>query len=168
MIIRSLSTILLTLLATADATLRADRSNAQQGGPDARRNTDPNVSTIINVPTTAFTSYQTGNLRRSKHFQPSNKSATTERDAHWNCTEVPAFTWGDADRGGLGIRITNADSTWRAFFVYHNTCDYIPYKYIWVNSNSTEFVSLPAGFAGRIVRGTDEVGSNQRKFMTLR
>lgn len=72
---------------------------------------------------------------------------------------MPVFTRGDVDDGGLGVQLTNADNTWRAFFVYHNLCDYIPYKYIWINASSTEFVSLPAGFEGRIVRGTDEVST---------
>lgn len=124
--------------------------------------TDFNMSSITAVPTTAFMSYQTGHLRRSNsHLVPSSSGTATDTSqthTHWNCTTVPIFTWGDADHGGLGVQITNADTTWAGFFLYHNLCDYVPYKYVWINANSTEFVSLPAGFAGRIVRGTNEVG----------
>jgi hypothetical protein len=55
------------------------------------------------------------------------------------------------------VTITNADTAWRAFYIYYNTCDYVPYKYVWISAGETVFVSLPAMFQGRITRGTDEV-----------
>lgn len=56
------------------------------------------------------------------------------------------------------MTITNADdAAWRAFYIYYNTCDYVPYKYVWVGPGGTVFVSLPGMFQGRITRGTDEV-----------
>lgn len=143
-------------IATVHATLLPSWPGPRQHDHYNRRTTEPNIPSITNVPTTAFTSYRTGNLWRSENFEPNGRRATTQ-DSHWNCTKVPIFTWGDVDNGGLGVQITNADTTSRGFFVYHNLCDYIPYKYTWIDANSTEFVSLPAGFAGRIVRGTDEV-----------
>ena len=110
----------------------------------------PDISAITSVPQTSFKSYQTGNLHRGTANHTS--SGITKR---WTCNSTPTFTWGDADNGGKGVQITNADSDWRGFYIYHNSCDYVPYKYIWVNAGETMFVSLPAGFEGRITRGVD-------------
>lgn len=167
MIVRNLlsTKLLAILLATANATVQVQYANFSLDHIHTRRDVAYlNISSITAVPTTAFTSYQTGNLRRSSNIiSPSSNSkraasSTSAGSSQWNCTRVPIFTWGDTDNVGLGVQITNADTTWRGFYLYHNLCDYVPYKYIWINANSTEFVSLPAGFAGRIVRGTNEVG----------
>jgi hypothetical protein len=34
--------------------------------------------------------------------------------------------------------------------------DAIPYKYIWIGAGATQFVSMPDGFEGRIIRGVDQ------------
>lgn len=130
----------------------------------------PDIDAIKAVPTTSFTSYSVGNLVRGSHV------ASTTDTKRWTCDTVPIFTWGDADNGGLGITITNADTDWRGFYIYYNNvsnyalepshtinspthaplqCDNYPYKYIWINAGETEFVSLPAGFQGRMTRGQD-------------
>ncbi|ROV95699.1 hypothetical protein VMCG_07606 [Cytospora schulzeri] len=97
----------------------------------------------MSVPQAAFMSYVQGGLVRG--------NTTITLEGH-----VPPTTAGDEDDGGLGVTITNADTTWRAFYIYYNTCDYVPYKYVWVSAGGTVFVSLPAMFEGRITRGTDE------------
>jgi hypothetical protein len=74
----------------------------------------------------------------------------------WTCSTTPILTWGDSDTGGLGITIANADSVWQGFYIFHNSCDEVPWKYIWVAPNQTQFVSFPAGFAGRVQRGVDQ------------
>lgn len=72
-----------------------------------------------------------------------------------DCATSATFTWGDDDSGGQGLLITNGGSDYYGFYIYANSCDYIPYKYIWIAGGSTEFVSLYAGFQGRVTRGTD-------------
>lgn len=121
----------------------------------------PDIATITSIPTSSYRSYHTENLRRyevrkltiASGLDSSNQTA----GSGWNCTTTPVLTWGDVDSGGIGVTITNGDTDWRAFFVYHNKCDDWPYKYIWVRAGTTEFVSLPAAFEGRIVRGNNEV-----------
>lgn len=74
----------------------------------------PDIESIKAVPTTAFTSYTVGGLVRASNI---NESALERR---WTCGTDPIFTWGDADDGGLGVTVTNADSVWRGFYIYHN------------------------------------------------
>lgn len=69
-------------------------------------------------------------------------------------------TWGDYDNGGKGVLITNADNDWRGFYFYYNSCDSVPYKYVWINAGETQFVSLPADFQGRVTRGVDAYNLN--------
>lgn len=111
----------------------------------------PDISAITSVPPSHFKSYQTGGLHRGTDNSTS-PGVITKR---WTCTTSPTFTWGDSDNGGKGVQITNADTDYRGFYIFHNSCDSVPYKYIWVNKGETKFVSLPAGFEGRIVRGVD-------------
>lgn len=123
------------------------------------------VAAIMSAPSTSFTDYPDykGRTRRehagmSTLGSGSSTQETVLPQGHWNCTTLPILTRGDRmDDGGGGITITNGDTVWRAFFVYHNECDYIPWKYIWISPGATRFVSLPALFEGRIVRGSDEV-----------
>lgn len=119
--------------------------------------TAPDVAAIMSVPTPSFKDFSAGDLKREQAITFAATSPN-ETAATWNCTFSPIQTWGDLDNGGIGVIITNGDIEWRAFFVYHNLCDYIPYKYIWISPNATRFVSLPAPFQGRIVRGDDKVG----------
>ncbi|KAL7919954.1 hypothetical protein ACQKWADRAFT_322537 [Trichoderma austrokoningii] len=110
--------------------------------------TATDVNAIKAVPQDRFKSYQTGGLVRQ-----SMKTEGTKSKRDWQCSTSPILTWGDSDSGGKGITITNADNDWRGFYIFHNNCDTIPWKYIWVGAGQTEFVSFPDGFEGRIQRG---------------
>lgn len=110
----------------------------------------PDLSAIKAVPQSSFKSYQTGGLVRQSLKAESSKA---KRD--WTCNSSPTLTWGDSDNGGKGIFITNNDNDWRGFYAFHNNCDTVPYKYIWVAAGATQFVSFPDGFEGRIQRGVD-------------
>lgn len=78
----------------------------------------------------------------------------------WSCSSSATLTWGDNDDGGKGILITNAGSDWAGFYAYHNDCPDMPYKYIWIAAGSTEFLSLPSDFKGRVIRGVDVYNLN--------
>ncbi|KAH9906195.1 hypothetical protein F4778DRAFT_778587 [Xylariomycetidae sp. FL2044] len=58
---------------------------------------------------------------------------------------------------GPGVKITNREGADRTYFIYQNSCDEAPYKYITVAKNQSKFVSLPELFQGRVVRGTEKV-----------
>ncbi|KAH8908293.1 hypothetical protein BR93DRAFT_950223 [Coniochaeta sp. PMI_546] len=113
--------------------------------------TSRDIAAITSVPQSSFKSYQKGGLHRGTD----NTTAAESIVKRWQCNSSPTFTWGETDNGGKGVTITNADSDWRGFYIYHNSCDYVPYKYVWINKGETQFVSLPDGFEGRIVRGVD-------------
>lgn len=120
----------------------------------------------------SFSSYSTGNLVRGIDGNYRSwgvfPQATSYRRFEWNCTKIPIYTNGDHDDGDLGVFITNADPVNKqAFFMYHNLCDYIPFKYIWVNASATEFVSVPPKFEGRIVRGNEEVTESMHQLEIL-
>ncbi|KAM7202972.1 hypothetical protein V8F20_004219 [Naviculisporaceae sp. PSN 640] len=130
----------------------------------------PDLKKITSVPQSKFKSYKLGSLHRASikttPSGPADNSSVTESalSKRWECTRSPIFTWGDADNT-IGIRITNGDSGgWRGFYIYHNSCDNSPYKYIWIEAGQTRFVSLPRKFEGRIVRGEDYLlnGQTQR------
>jgi hypothetical protein len=104
----------------------------------------------MSVDPSTFTSYKKGGLIRSGE-QAANASITKR----WTCSTSSIFTWGDSDNGGKGVTINNADNDWRGFYIYHNSCDNLPWKYIWIAAGQTKFVSLPDMFQGRIVRGVD-------------
>jgi hypothetical protein len=133
------------LLAAASA-LPASTGDAppSQAGPD--------ISAITSVPQSSFKSYHQGGLHRGAGNTTSTGGGITKR---WTCSTTPTFTWGETDNGGKGITITNADSDWRGFYIYHNSCDDVPWKYIWIAAGQTQFVSVPDLFEGRIVRGVD-------------
>lgn len=95
-----------------------------------------------------FTSYRKGGFEH----QGWNTSTIEKR---WTCNTSPTSSSGDEDAGGPGVTIENADTEKRGYYVYHNSCDSVPYKYIWVNAGETAFISFPSGFQGRITRGTD-------------
>ncbi|KAK4061652.1 uncharacterized protein Triagg1_10194 [Trichoderma aggressivum f. europaeum] len=120
------------------------------GASPANNITAPDVNAIKAVPQNHFKSYQTGGLVRQSLKPEGSKS---KRD--WVCSTSPTLTWGDGDNGGKGIFITNTDNDWRGFYAFHNNCDTIPYKYIWVAAGATQFVSFPDGWEGRIQRGVD-------------
>ncbi|KAK5987016.1 hypothetical protein PT974_11131 [Cladobotryum mycophilum] len=109
------------------------------------------VAAIMAVPESSFTSYQTGGLIR----QPVDQDGEVTKRA-WKCTPKPIRTSGDKDTGGKGITITNDGKASRGFYIYHNSCDSVPWKYIWIDAGKTQFVSFPDGFEGRIQRGVDK------------
>lgn len=119
----------------------------------------PDLSKIKSVPQSKFKSYKLGSLHRaSLKTTPSGPASVQKR---WDCTNSPIFTWGDDDNT-IGIRITNGDAGgWRGFYIYHNSCDSSPYKYIWIEAGQTRFVSLPRLFEGRIGRGEDYLLNGQ-------
>ncbi|KAI1771191.1 hypothetical protein F4818DRAFT_430393 [Hypoxylon cercidicola] len=61
------------------------------------------------------------------------------------------------DTNGRGVQVKNADSQARSFFVYANSCDNMPLKYVTIGGGQSAFVPLPQAFQGRIVRGTTQV-----------
>ncbi|KUI74064.1 hypothetical protein VM1G_09708 [Cytospora mali] len=150
-------TTLISLLATSKAVSIARHPLGIDLKPQARNESAPDIEAIISIPAATFKSYSKGGLVRDGTIiaegEVHPKTAMNER---WTCSTSPSFTWGDKDDGGLGMTITNADAAWRAFYIYYNTCDYVPYKYVWISPGGTVFVSLPAMFQGRITRGTDE------------
>jgi hypothetical protein len=89
---------ILGLLVTANAMPNPDSHVLQS------RANPPDIAAIMSVPQDSFTSYQTGGLVR---HDPSN--FTLEKRA---CATLPTdFTWGDTDTGGLGILLTNGDTS---------------------------------------------------------
>ncbi|KAI1209287.1 uncharacterized protein F4807DRAFT_460978 [Annulohypoxylon truncatum] len=74
-----------------------------------------------------------------------------------NCTAHAVSADAEPDTGGAGLNITNADNQTRSYFVYENGCDTVPAKYLSVDAGATKFLPLPAGFQGRVVRGTTDV-----------
>lgn len=130
--------------------------NPQVAGPPANPNPPPsaphpNIEAIKAVDPKTFPSYHTGSLHRANA-----SAAALGPQKRWACSASPILTWGDRDDGGKGVTITNADGGgWRGFYIYHNGCDAVPWKYIWVDAGATQFVSLPDGFEGRVQRGDD-------------
>ncbi|KAI0150069.1 hypothetical protein F4776DRAFT_190895 [Hypoxylon sp. NC0597] len=61
------------------------------------------------------------------------------------------------DTNGKGVVIHNADSETRSFFMYDNSCDNVPSKYVTIGASGTGFIPFSAGFQGRVVRGTEEL-----------
>ena len=131
------------LLATTSA-----MPTAEPAIIDVRAET-PDIASITSVDPSSFTSYKVGGLLR--HASPENDNQLARRD----CATSAILTWGDDDTGGEGILITNGGTEYYGFYVYANSCDSVPYKYIWIAGGATEFISLYAGFQGRITRGTD-------------
>lgn len=138
----------LSLLALAGAAIALPTEAPASVPPSAPM---PDIKAIKAVPQDHFKSYQTGGLQR----QSLKDDGAVFKRADWNCSTSPTLTWGDSDNGGKGIFITNTDSDWRGFYAFHNNCDKIPYKYIWVAAGQTQFVSFPDGWEGRIQRGVD-------------
>lgn len=154
-------TMILALTAVVAAFSNASRPSGSTPARATRTDDLPNIDSIISVPPATFVSYAKGNLIRddllSSLTGAARPPAAARVEKPWVCASLPTFTWGDADNGGVGVTITNADVDWRAFYIYKNLCDYVPLKYLWIAAQHTVFVSLPADFQGRITRGTDEV-----------
>lgn len=120
----------------------------------------PNIAAIQSVPQNSFPSFEIGGLQRN----PANATDghSKRSSTRWKCSKQAIQTWGDADSGGKGVAITNAGKDWRGFYIYHNSCDSVPWKYIWIASGKTQWVSFPDGFEGRIQRGVDQFMLNGR------
>jgi hypothetical protein len=74
------------------------------------------------------------------------------------CPSKATKITGDTDTGkNIGIIVNNKDSVARSFYIYKNNCDCLPVKYISIPANDKKFISMAAGSAGRIMRGTDAV-----------
>ena len=126
----------------------------------------PDIEAIMSVPQSAFKSYKQGGLIRGTDYNTTDILKLPKRDGTkdgWVCSDhsTPILTWGDNDDGGRGIQITNSGSDWRGFYIYHNTCEYVPWKYIWIAPGATQFVSFPALWEGRVVRGVDSMLNGQ-------
>lgn len=151
---------ILTLTAIVAAFSNASRPSESTQSRATRSEDLPDIASIISVPPATFVSYSKGNLIRDNLLSSltgPRPPPAVKIEKPWTCASSPTFTWGDADNGGVGVTITNADLDWRAFYIYQNLCDYVPLKYLWIAGQHTVFVSLPADFQGRITRGTDEV-----------
>ncbi|KAI8961906.1 heterokaryon incompatibility protein-domain-containing protein [Daldinia sp. FL1419] len=70
------------------------------------------------------------------------------------CATEATDATNDGDNDGPGIKLSNSGGGTRSFFVYENSCDSIPLKYVTVDAGDTKFVALPDLFQGRIVRGS--------------
>lgn len=159
----------LTTILTLAAVVAAFPNASRPSGITTKRATGtddlPDITSIISVPPATFVSYSKGNLIRDNLLSSLTgvrPPAAAKVKKRWACASSPTFTWGDADNGGVGVTISNADFDWRAFYIYQNLCDYVPLKYLWIAAQHTVFVSLPADFQGRITRGTDEVRHRSR------
>ncbi|KAK9778911.1 hypothetical protein SCAR479_04147 [Seiridium cardinale] len=117
--------------------------------PSNQSVTSPEITNTTAADPPSFPSYRQSGL----HRQGGSNSTIGKR---WTCNTSATQTSGDSDSGGVGVTINNADSASRGYYIYHNDCDTVPYKYIWVDAGETKFVSLPSAFQGRITRGTDE------------
>ena len=135
------------------STVPAGSSKAPDGLPM------PDIDAIMSASPDSFKSYHTGGLQRGSAYG-NDTTSLSKRDGTqdgWKCSDhsSPILTWGDNDDGGRGISITNAGSDWRGFYMYHNTCENVPWKYIWIGPGATQFISFPYLWEGRVVRGVD-------------
>ncbi|KAK4078838.1 hypothetical protein ACCO45_009833 [Purpureocillium lilacinum] len=114
--------------------------------------TDVNIVSSKASPEGHFKTYKTGGLRRLG----AKKDKENELSKRWSCNSSPTYTSGDNDNGGKGVSIHNSASETQCFYIFHNNCDTVPWKYIWVKPGETRFVSFPDQWEGRIQRGLDE------------
>ncbi|RYO75739.1 hypothetical protein DL764_010333 [Monosporascus ibericus] len=88
------------------------------------------------------------------------------RGITWTCPQqATRLAYNDQNQEkaqGPGIKLTNHDEEERSFYLYWNSCDSIPFAYLSMPARGSRFVSLPAGFQGRVTRGTDETHLNGR------
>lgn len=123
----------------------------------------PDIEAIMSVDPSTFKSYPASAMPHGNNSLGDSSNNTTVPTAErWTCNAQAEFTWGDDPAvDGPGIFITNADMSsqhdggYRSFYMYHNLCDAVPYKYIWVRARETRFVSLAPRFEGRVTRGVD-------------
>jgi hypothetical protein len=129
------------------AIVTAAPSNVRLGIRDSLNT--PDIGAITAVDPSSFRSYPANTVARG--------GTSIDKRVLIECPKSAIFTFGDADNGGKGIIITNGGSGWYGFYIYHNSCDSVPYKYIWIDAGQTQFVSLPDLFEGRITRGNDQI-----------
>ncbi|KAI0169372.1 hypothetical protein GGR52DRAFT_593135 [Hypoxylon sp. FL1284] len=84
-------------------------------------------------------------------------AAAGELETRAQCATKAEHVQDAHDTNGRGVQLKNADTATRDFFVFANGCDSVPLKYVTIPAGQTKFVALPAGFQGRIVRGTTKV-----------
>lgn len=117
----------------------------------------PDIDAIMSVDDSEFANYtyETGGLVRSDVGLSNSTREVSAQDVPWTCRKKAHKTNGDKVKG-RGLKITNGDSVKRGFYIYQNSCDAVPYKYIWIPAGKTRFVQLPKMFEGRIVRGSNK------------
>jgi hypothetical protein len=141
-----------TAAASDDDIDEEDSEDTPEVGPELEL-PSPNLDFIFSVDSDDG-SYETDGLVREDINPLNSTNFAIGAAAAWTCTKKAKKTNGDKLKG-QGIGITNGDSVKRGFYVYHNSCDQVPFKYIWIPAGKTRFVSLPAGFEGRITRGSN-------------
>lgn len=144
------------LLAFTGLLAAASALPSSHGEPPAAATqniTMPDITKIMSVDPSTFKSYPADAMPHADSVNNGTTAATLAK--RWDCSGQATFTWGDADNGQRGIQITNDGPDWRGFYIYHNNCDAVPYKYVWIASKATQFVAVPDGFEGRITRGVD-------------
>ncbi|RYP09830.1 hypothetical protein DL765_008298 [Monosporascus sp. GIB2] len=99
-----------------------------------------------------------GSLRGAGNNNISSRGIT------WTCPQQATrltYNYQNQEQApGPGIKLMNHDGEERSFYFYWNSCDSIPYAYLSMPARGSRFVSLPAGFQGRVTRGTDETHLN--------
>ncbi|KAI1820641.1 hypothetical protein F4861DRAFT_50311 [Xylaria intraflava] len=76
--------------------------------------------------------------------------------------DTTIVTTGDAENGP-GFWITNHDEGPETkYFLYENSRDEHPWKYLWLSTGATAFVSVCETWQGRVVRGLPEVNLDGR------
>jgi hypothetical protein len=103
----------------------------------------PDAALVTETPING--SYHTGGLKR---WSGPSSEAPEKRAS-------PIWTTGDVDNGGAGVVIHNAGTQAFRYYVYANSQDTSPYKYTQVAAGGSVYLSVYAGFQGRITRGND-------------
>ncbi|KAI8624724.1 hypothetical protein F5Y19DRAFT_490685 [Xylariaceae sp. FL1651] len=147
-----------TVISAAVSEVGFDGNEDSEDTPEVDPELDlpsPNLDAVFSVPDSDFGRYETGGLVREDIDFSNTTEFTTEAVAAWVCNKKATSTNGDKVQG-KGISVTNGDSVKRGFYIYHNSCDQVPFKYIWIPAGKTRYVELPANFEGRITRGDNK------------
>ncbi|KAI0157393.1 hypothetical protein GGR57DRAFT_510984 [Xylariaceae sp. FL1272] len=115
---------------------------------------NPDLDEIFSTNTTTD-DFPTGGLVREP-VTPENNPDTPDLKKRFTCPAKAMKVKGSKVKG-KGLKITNGDSVARSFYIYHNSCDSIPFKYISIPAHKTRYVGVPAHFEGRITRGNNKL-----------
>ncbi|KAI0803352.1 hypothetical protein GGR55DRAFT_397134 [Xylaria sp. FL0064] len=118
----------------------------------------PDLDAIFATPDTDEGHYETGGLIREPLSNTTLAVEGLEAAKAWTCTKKghSKHTKGDKVQGH-GIKLTNGDKVARSFYLYHNSCDSVPWKHITIPAGKTRYVQVPALWEGRVTRGTDKL-----------